>query len=481
MKKITLLLVLLASSLALRAMDASISFATFRSAEYAYVEVYLYLVGRTATFKPVQDSLQQATVEVLIVFKQQDNIVKFDKYTLHSPLTINPIDFLDLKRYALPKGTYELSVQLQDAHQPNNIREYTATVTLHFPEEQLQQSDIQLLAAFAKTDVNNPFVKNGFLLEPLPQHFYAKNASMLSFYNELYDVDKWLTEDFVVSYAIQKQENGTLQTVAIGHKRLSPQRVIPLLIQMDISQLQSGNYSLSVEVRNRAKEVLSQKTVAFQRSNPYLQRYEPLDLANVDLSKEFVSRLSAEELQFNLRALTPKLPPNDVALVDAYLKTKNLEAQRMYLFSFWSQQHPNQPEAAFLRYNEVARAVDTKFHSGFRYGFETDRGYIFLKYGAPDDIDFREDEPSAPPYEIWSYNEFPATKQNNVRFIFYNPSLAPGDFQLLHTDVIGELNNPQWELQLYRSAPNEVNGSPFDSTNMNDNFHRSARRIFRDN
>ena len=92
-----------------------------------------------------------------------------------------------------------------------------------------------------------------------------------------------------------------------------------------------------------------------------------------------------------------------------------------------------------------------------------------------------EEDPSAPPYEIWSYNEFPQTLQNNVKFIFYNPSLAPGDFVLLHSTARGELNNPNWERDLYKNAPNQQDSGNFiDGTGVQDNFNRNAGRFFRD-
>lgn len=480
MKRILILSFALIISYVAHALDAAVSIATFKSEQQPYVEVYLYFAGKTLSFAPVQDSLSQAKVEVLLVFKQKDQIVKFDKYVLNSPLAKQMIDFLDVKRYALNNGEYQLEISLKDVNKPDNIRDYKTDIKIDFADDQLQQSDIQLLASYQKSELDNPFVKNGVLMEPQPLHFYGRNAATLAFYNEIYHADQLMSEDFIVSYSIEKLENNTRQTVAIGHKRLSPQPIIPVLLQIDISQLASGNYSLAVEVRNRVKELLSRKTVFFQRSNPYLQEKEMI-LANVNTEQEFVGKLDEKTLEYSLRAITPKLPPGDVELVNAYLRDKNIQGQRLYLFSFWAKEHPNYPEVAYQKYMEVARAVDEQFKSGFRFGFESDRGYIFLKYGRPDDIEFREDEPSAPPYEIWSYYEFPTTRQNNVKFVFYNPSLAPGDFQLLHTDAIGELNNPQWELQLYRNAPSQIDGDAFDATRMQDNFHRNASRIFKNN
>ena len=248
---------------------------------------------------------------------------------------------------------------------------------------------------------------------------------------------------------------------------------------MNIEQLPSGNYHLVVEVRNRASELVSTKKIYFQRSNPYLD----LDLAKTaPLEEEFVAKLTPQELRYSLKAIAPIIKDADVEVLNLILKnSENLEPQRRFLFTFWVGRRPNDSGAAYEEYMEVARAVDRLYKSGFGYGFETDRGFIFMKYGKPDDILTVENDPTAPPYEMWLYNEFPMTRQNRVKFLFYNTSLAGGDYKLLHSTARNEVNNPQWEVELYRDAPEEIQGSDYISGNrMQDGFNRNARRLFED-
>ncbi|MCB0560783.1 MAG: GWxTD domain-containing protein [Phaeodactylibacter sp.] len=484
MKNLTALLLFMGLSCSLPALDASVSYASFKSPSQSYVEIYLHIAGRSVTFQPMTDSTYQAGVEVVLLFKRGEEIVKFDKYTLNSPVASRPIDFIDLKRYALEDGKYELVVAVKDIHRPENAKEFKTEIEFDYQGEALQQSGLVLLASYQRSeDATNAFVKSGIQMEPLPYNFYSRHASSLIFYNEVYNSDKAIGEDFMVSYSIEKLDNGGSEMVMIGHKRQKPQSITPLLVHMDISQVPSGNYNLIVEVRNRAKELMSQKRIFFQRSNPFLDReLESVQLAaNVNLKEEFVEILTPEELEYSLRAMTPKLPQGDVDLVNSMIRDDSINAQRLYLFSFWAKESPTNPEFAYQKYMEVARAIDQQFDSGFRHGFETDRGYIYLKYGQPDDIENRDQEPSAPPYEIWTYYEFPSTNQNNVKFVFYNPSLAPGDYQLLHSTAFGELNNPQWQRDLYRDVPNEIQGSDyFGGSDVQDNFNRNASRVFRD-
>ncbi|MCB0637098.1 MAG: GWxTD domain-containing protein [Lewinella sp.] len=466
----------------LRALDASLSFARFSSPGLHYVEIYLHLAGQSVTYQPLTDSTMQAAVDVLILFEQAGEIVKYDHYRLNSPVAEGPLDFLDLKRYALDDGDYTLAVLIEDAADSTNVREYRTDFRLAFSGEEVEQSDIQLLASVQRSDATSPMVKNGILMEPLPYQFYGRGVNVLSFYEEIYGSDTYLGADFMVSYHVQRIRNGEPVDVLIGHKRLSPAPVVPVLLQVDISQLVSGNYQLVVDVRDRERQLISTKRIGFQRSNPLVDaEYLEETLAQVSLDNEFVGQLDVKELRYALLAITPHLPQGDVSLVNAYLRdTSNLHAQRMYLFSFWARERPADPASAYFEYMEVAQAVDRLFQSGFRNGFETDRGYVYLKYGQPDDIVRNESEPTAPPYEIWSYNKIDLTNQNNVRFIFYNPTLAAEDFVLLHSDVIGERQNPQWQMELYRDSPNDHPDDYFMGLDVQDNIGRRASRLLRD-
>ena len=479
--RILLIAILIFCGSALKALDASISYASFKSPEHSYVEVYFFITGASLKYIPVKDSLQQSAVEVLVMFKQGEQVVQYDKFVLNSPVDVNRLNFSDIQRYALPDGTYDLHIELMDLNEPKNIKKYNSTVTLDYPEGELKQSDIQLLASVENSDeTSNPFVKNGLFMEMLPGNFYTRHSGVLWFYNEIYHSDEVIGEDFILSCIVNRVEDGKEKSEILLNKRKHPAGILPVLMQLDISNLSSGQYILKVEVRDRNKGLLSQRSVVFQRSNPFLDTKEIL-MEEADLETEFVSELSDEQLRYSLLAMTPILPQNDVEVVNLMIKEKNFQAQRMYLFSFWAKKNPINPKQAYGDYINVAAAVDKTFRSGFRYGFETDRGYTYLKYGRPNDVVRVETEQSAPPYEIWSYYEFPRTGQRNVHFLFYNPSLAAEDFVLLHSTAIGEYNNPNWERDLYSDAPTQIEGEDyFGDTGVQDNFNRRAKKILED-
>jgi GWxTD domain-containing protein len=462
----------------LSALDASLSYATFKAPGQTYIEIYLHLMGQTITYQPAGKDQQQAKVEVIILFKEGDRIVKADKYLLSSPLSERPVDLVDLKRYALANGTYTLEVVLTDQNRPENQKSYSTKVVMDYAEERVQVSDLQLLAQVSRSQEQHPLVKNGLLMEPLPFNFYGRSANVLTFYTEVYDLHLYPVEGAQLSFWIEdaKPKDGTDRTLIIGHRELDAQPIVPVLMRMNISSLSSGSFILRVQVRDKGKKILDEKSLFFQRSNPELA----LDTANIRLEEEFVSDLNEEELEYCLEAVFPKLDDERNAYVNTILRQKRYRDQRMFIYTYFAEKDPTNPQRGYEEYMAMARQVDEMFYSGFRHGFETDRGYIYLKYGPPNDIEHREEEPSAPPYQVWSYYKFPATGQNNVKFIFYNFSLAPGDFQLLHSTAIGEVNNPQWQMFMYRNSMGEFEGNTFDNPQIPDNFNRNAKRVLND-
>ncbi|MBR9920204.1 MAG: GWxTD domain-containing protein [Bacteroidetes bacterium] len=456
------------------ALDASVEYSRFKSPDMGYIEIYLHILGESVEYVPIDSTHGQAMVDIAIIFRQNGEIVKFDRLELSSPVASAPIDFQDLRRYPLKDGNYEMEIILEDKANPENRFTHKATVEMAMNAPALVQSDVQLLKGYRQSDETSAFIKNGYFLDPLPFHFYGKYADKLAFYHEIYNSDSVVGEDYMISYSIERiNGQGKSETVLIGHKRLSPKPVNVVLLQLDITELASGSYKLVMEARNRHQELLSHREAEFTRANPFLNASDE-EIASVGLEDAFVSKLTKEELEYSIRALTPKVDFQDGELLNELWKDGEPAAQRLYLFSYYVKINPNQPELAYDEYMELARAVDKTFYSGFGHGFESDRGYTYLKYGAPDDIVTEMNDPVAPPYEVWVYYDFPATGQNNVKFIFYNASLASGDFRLLHSTAIGEVNNPNWENILYQDAnPNPYNDQ--GRSNGSDGFGRNIR------
>ena len=465
------------------AIDASVSTATFTTMNQNYIEIYTLIVGSSVNFVSIDsDSINhQASVQMMVTFRKDSTIVKFDKYNLQSPISKKNVNFIDLKRISLENGEYEMEVYIHDNNKIGNAGTFKSKVIVDYKDDRLEQSDIQLLGSFKKQDIDSPFNKNGFYLEALPFNFYGKKQKELMFYNEIYNADKFIGDDYMFSYIIEKVSNvSDNKQIIVGHKKRKPKPIDVVLMRVDISELPSGNYNFIVEIRNRAKDLLSKRSVFFQRANPQLVLSEE-EMNATALENEFVGELSDEDLEYSLRALAPVVDQGDSELLNLLIAGDETEAQKRFLYAYWSQKHPTFPQQGYDDYMKVARAIDNAYQSGFGFGFETDRGYVYMKYGQPDDIVAVDTEPTAPPYEIWIYNRIPQTGQPNVKFLFYNPSLSPGNYQLLHSNGRGELQNRNWKYELYKDSPNNRVGSDFNGDyQIGTGVGRRAEEYFND-
>ncbi|MCB9315044.1 MAG: GWxTD domain-containing protein [Lewinellaceae bacterium] len=464
------------------AIDAGVAYCVFATPEKPYLEINIEIAAASVSFKPVDSTYLQAGVETLILVKQGETVVTFEKYRLNSPLVRNPRNLLDVKRMYLQPGSYSLEITFEDMHDPGNTSSFNTPLTVDLGSG-AYLSNLLLLRNYKPDNSDNPFTKNGYFMEPLPFRFYDRTSTMLAFYAEIYHTGKVVKEEaYMIRYLVEKNmENGVTEIVSSGSQRKKPSAIDAILVPMNISKLKSGNYFLTVELRNEINELLASQKIEFQRSNPFLDVPEEALSADV-VEKQFVNDLNEENLRFSLRAISPLTLGDDAEMLKNILQGSDLKAMRFFLFRHFVRANPNNPEQAYVDYMTVAGAADLQFHSGFRYGFETDRGRTYMRYGRPDDLIHVEDDPSAPPYEIWVYYDFPKTRQTNVKFLFYNPTLAGADFILLHSNARGEINNPRWEVDLYkRNAGNEIEGDNYqDATTMQRNVGRLARTYFED-
>ena len=462
-------------------MDISVSYATFKGDKSDYVEVYLYAVGSTLTQMAIEDNFQ-SNIEVTVLFKQGDEILQFDKYLLNSPIARDTTDFIDLKRYGLAPGKYKMEVTVVDQNDLENTGTFTSDeFKIDYSGKQVKMSDIQLLVSCKPSKVESPFVKNGFFLEPAPFNFYNKNLNTLFFYTEVYNTKDHVDESFTLTYTITADSRlAENKEIVVGHKMKSPAEMSLMMMPIDISKLQSGNYILKVQAKNGDK-LLSNKAISFQRLNPYI---EPTFISkeSFDITKTFVNDLSMDELTYSLRALMPKMYGTDTKILNNILTNGDKVKMQNQLFTYWANKDPNKPKAAYERYMDVAKAVDKQFHSGLGHGFESDRGFVFLRYGKPTSLISITDEVDAPPYEIWFYDQFPFTSQNDVKFLFYNPSYAAGQYSLLHSNARGEVDNPGWLVELYKNIDerDKVGTDYLNRTEVTEGLNRNAARYFND-
>jgi GWxTD domain-containing protein len=153
---------------------------------------------------------------------------------------------------------------------------------------------------------------------------------------------------------------------------------------------------------------------------------------------------------------------------------KDLNEMQRFFLGFWKNRNPTNPEQAWLAYLQQVKAVQKEFGTQIKKGYETDRGRVYLQYGAPHQRTQSTPEPSAYPYEIWQYYQLP-DGQANRKFVFYNPDLVTNDYRLIHSTAQGEIYDTRWELRVH----NRNNQSrDFDEENSQDHLGGQTKDLF---
>ncbi len=481
-KQILSLLVLCFLAYQSFAIDASVKYATFKGIEQEnYIEIYVHVKGKSVTFARLDEpeEFYQAAVDLKINFLQNKEIINTENYTMQSPkiktATPSGIALIDVLRLPLPNGEYTLEVEMTDQNNSENNSTLKAAVNMNY-ENGIEISDVQLLGGYEATEEENQYVKHGYLLRPYTFDVYPSFVDKLTFYAEIYGTDVEQQDRFLVRYYIQNEGGkGEPITGTMGFKKREAAPVNVILAQIDISKLPEGEYELVVEVRDAANELLRSKALKLSRSYPF-QDSEIQDFEEMDITGTFVEALDKERVNTAVRAIAPLLVKDENYVLNQMLRKKDDLKKRKFLYYFWLRENEIDPEEPYEEYMVLVDRVDKMFTNAMGKGYRTDRGRIYLKYGAPQDVLSQQSEPSAPPYEVWFYNRT-LDNQSNVKFVFYNPSLANGDYELLHSTARGEVNNPQWKRILYSNIPT-TGRDALDGTGTPSHYGGQVDRVF---
>lgn len=469
------LIIFVIAGLGAKNIQAYLSYASFHSpADGPYLETYLSIYAKSIVFVKNTNGKFQGAVGVTMIFKQGKEIRNFKKYELKSPeiddTTKLDFSFIDEQRILLPNGEYNYEFQIADNNTKAQPTQIVETLKIDYPPDKLNISGIQLIESYKKADSPGILTKSGYDIVPYIYNFYPKNMNKLAFYAEIYNADKVLGPEgkYLLSYYIQSNETRSTLTDYVKNRKEMAKPVGLVFDEFDISKLPSGNYNLNIEIHNQLNEIIASNSLFFQRSNPDIHM-DIKDIAALEVAGTFAGKITNRDtLAEFIRSTTPISSEMEKAFIRNQLKTMDLLSMQQYFLNFWEKRDNLNPERAWLAYNEQVKIVDASFKNPNRKGYDTDRGRIYLRYGAPNTI---TDEPfdasgsgmyingsnvgdgyeSAPPYQIWHYYVLTKT-QRDKKFVFANSHLAAGDYTLVHSNVQGEINNPNWQAELNRNT-----------------------------
>ena len=424
-------------------------YSLFNSPQDPYVETYMSIIGNTTKFVKNKENKFASQLEITMIFKQNDTIKTFKKYRLSSPEISNLKDskpnFIDLQRIYLPNGIYNFELKIKDINTDSKPQYFYDIIDVNFNQKDLSFSGIEYIEKYTKTTEKNILTKNNYDLIPYIADFYPKNFNKLSFYCEVYNLNKMLGDsaNFLVKYYIETAQNDTKNQIS-GFQRQKANNINVVFSSLNIKDLFSGNYNLVIDIIDDKNNILATKKSFFQRSNPIV--YNADNIKSIDISKTFVDDLLKDSLRLYLDYLYPIANINERQFIKNQLNNNDSIMMKKFFYNFWSKRNPLNPDEEWAIYLKQVYKVNSNYSTQVKKGYLSDRGRVFLQYGAPNDINESKFSPSTYPYEIWHY--YKIGTQTNRRFVFYNPNLVGDDYELLHSDARGEVYLANWKLYL---------------------------------
>lgn len=445
-----------------------------------YVENVIAFENRSAVYNEFEPGKFKATVQVVTIFRKGEEST-FSKIAVDSPVVTDTANldgaFLCQQRFSLENGEYQMEIDVADMNSGESLPATTATVEVNFPDGVPAISDILLFDSYTKAEKPSECTKSGFDFLPRVYPFYGANEDKLHFYAELYNSDKIYDEGkFLVNYYFETVESSSrLQDFNVS-RRFDVGKVNVLLNTIDIKDLPSGNYYLVVEMRDRSNALICSNSCFFQRSNPTAS-FGLDDIAGVNIANTFVNEITdIDTLRKYISYLDPICTEAERNYSKSLVKTDDVTTMKQFLFNFWNSRSPMNPKVGFEEYLAAVRSVNLSFKTSSYPGYRTDRGYVFLKYGMPDKIMESPNEPNAYPYEIWYYYE--VEHQRNIRFVFMTKDTAASDYQLIHSNMRGETQNPRWQMEIYSRLGVGNREQGVDQTEFEDTWGSHAGDLY---
>jgi GWxTD domain-containing protein len=423
-----------------------------------YLEIYIEFAGYTAQFVPCEGGTKATVIVDCAIADAAGNIVFKDFYALDSPISTDSTqnNFLEILRAPLPKGTYTLSIHLEDANREKSKISGTIPFEVTDARDQLRFSAIELVDLAFKSEEQSRFTKSNYYIIPLLKNYFNKDMNNLPYYTEIYGA----TGPIVLERKVINAQNGQAYPALSAIDTLQPEAVLALLQQLDLTDLLTGTYQLQLSAQNLQTGQQANQVFDFERFNDSDIAF---DLNSMLLDPAFQASIHPDSVAYYLESLIPIAKQGEIRTLIELLKTKDSANMRQQIQAFWYQTSGANAYEQWIQYQSQVRSVEKFYANNYMEGFETDRGRVYLKYGQPNSVVVKESSPSEYPYEIWTYDKIGI--YSNRRFVFYNPDLVSNNHRLLHSDMVGELRNPAWQQILVRR--NTVNGSVDDPNMMN--------------
>lgn len=426
--------------------------------ETPYIETYISVNAATVVYSKNKDGNYQGKINITINLTDELGQTKYyDKYELLSPELEDSSKlnfyFIDQQRIAFSEGEYTLSLKIVDAN--TSELPYTHDEPIVFTKSKSTSfSSIQLVESYQTSDSESRLSKNGMILNPMASNVFYSEQKKIQFYTELYQQKN----SFVFIYFIVSAENDKIIENLAKTKVQKPDNKTRAFIgTLPIEKLPSGSYKLVCEAKNQAGELVAQQEKFFYRINNELNPTQK----NTDISGTFVDDFTKKQLEQFIDYLYPIQNNREGIIAYSLMKEQDEELMKKFFYQFWKDRYPLDPQYAWENYLLVVKKVNDEFNVGRIPGYKSDRGRVYLQYGAPNSRITNEHSTRYEKFEVWHY--YKIDNQSDCRFVFGHKGT---DMDLVLSNVEGETSDKEWLMRFGEF----MNQSNFDFKSPMDYF-----------
>lgn len=399
----------------------SVDYASFRYAKnFNLVELYYSVPYRDLIYQTINETI---FADVRIDYSihnsfSSDSVIDsaLHRLTLTSfkEAEAHDLVMVDQRNFYARPGRYWLNftVSCLTQTEPVKIGFYSDTFEIKDYSDSLCLSDIEFAAQISKdTTTEGKFNKDGLLVIPNPSGEFGLAYNLINVYLEVYNMVPD-TCPFEFTYAILNSQRTPLKTFGPERRRKEGASV-SLTFAISTKGLDPGSYFLFIRLRDlsTAKEVTKAKLFSIAEPIKTLASFRPVSPADQHYY-EMIQFFATENELRQFKKLTGI-------------------ARDKFLERFWAKHN-------FQEFLTRIKYADSRFALGRKPGSETDRGRIYIKYGAPDEIEDLPMTDYSHPQQKWRYY------QKELIFIFID-LYGNGNLQLIYSNAPTEKNHPDWK------------------------------------
>ncbi|HET6512044.1 MAG TPA: GWxTD domain-containing protein [Candidatus Kapabacteria bacterium] len=318
------------------------------------------------------------------------------------------------------------------------------------PDNNFGIGGLELASDVKPADAANksPFERVGYVVTPNPSLVYGDLYTTLYYYTEIYAPEKAVDPNKTVEVITRILDSKGLQMYTNTRNEKLAFGVIPVIGTVAIDGLPTDRYTLEVSIKHNGNlEGVTKKPFFYDSGIEFAGEEEAISTEGANEEASFMSseitRISETELEEKIAQAKVVMEEKHIQLMD---EAGTSDEKRRSLYAYWrARDGEAKPMTAYYKYYARVAEVEKKYRIMKTPGWKTDRGRIVLKYGEPADEKFEGHTIGTRPYIIWDYTPLRVklTSGTAAEFVFVDRQ-GGGNFVLVHSNVLGEVSNPDW-------------------------------------